>query len=69
MKKLFIAAVAALFLVTSCGKKSGGTHTHDDGTVHAAHDTTKQEDVKMAGDSTEAETPEDTTAHGHSHDH
>ncbi len=69
MKKLCIAAVAALFLVASCAKKSEGTHTHDDGSVHVDHaDTTKQEENKMAGDSTLQESPQDTTAHGHSHD-
>jgi protein involved in sex pheromone biosynthesis len=69
MKKICIAAIAALLIVTSCGKKSDGTHTHDDGEVHANHtDTTKQE-VNVPADSTTHENPQDTTAHGHSHDH
>ncbi len=70
MKNLCIAAIAVLFFIASCGKKSEGTHTHDDGSVHADHaDTTKQEEVKIVGDSTKQESPKDTLAHGHSHDH
>jgi major membrane immunogen (membrane-anchored lipoprotein) len=68
MKKLSIAIIASLFLITSCGKKSEeGTHTHDDGTEHADHsDTTKQEEFNAA-DTTEH--AQDTTKHDHPHPH
>jgi hypothetical protein len=67
MKKLFIAAIAALFLVASCGKKTEGTHTHEDGATHADHaaDTTKQEEFNAA-DSTEHH-HQDSAAHKHPH--
>ncbi len=71
MKKLFILFFAISLFTISCGKKADqeGAHVHDDGTVHADHsDTTKQNHV-MPMDSTAKETPEDTLAHGHSHDH
>ena len=71
MKKLFILFFAISLFTISCGKKADqkGTHVHDDGAVHADHnDSTKQQQV-MPMDSTMTETPEDTLAHGHSHDH
>lgn len=59
MKKILIAFAASLFLFASCGQKSGeGTHTHDDGSVHADHETdTTQEEFNAA----------DTTEHHHDH--
>lgn len=68
MKKLFIAAVAALFLFGSCGKKSEGTHTHEDGTEHADHDTTSRQEEFNASDSTENH-HHDSTTHKHPHKH
>jgi hypothetical protein len=65
MKKVFVLFIALSLFVFSCGKKAentDGTHVHDDGSMHADHetDTTKQEEFKVAGDSTE---------HGHDHEH
>jgi hypothetical protein len=50
MKKVAIAFAASLFLFASCGQKSqDGTHTHDDGSVHADHETdTTQEEFNAA---------------------
>ena len=57
MKKVAIAFAASLFLFASCGQKSEeGTHTHDDGSVHADHESdTTQEEFN----------PADTTEHVH----
>lgn len=67
MRKIAIAIVASLFILSSCGKKSEeGTHTHDDGSTHADHaaDTTKQEEFNPT-DTTEH--IHDTTTHKHPH--
>jgi hypothetical protein len=66
MKKLFVAVIASLFILASCGKKAeDGTHTHDDGSTHADHaDTTKQEEFNAADT-----TAQDTTKHDHPHPH
>ena len=68
MKKLAIAFVASLFLFVSCGKKAAeGTHTHDDGSTHADHaDTTNQEEFD-ATDTTEH--AHDSAKHEHPHPH
>ena len=63
MKKLFIAAIAASFLFASCGKKSEGTHTHEDGTEHADHDDTTEQEEFNAADSSNHE--HDSTEHHH----
>jgi protein involved in sex pheromone biosynthesis len=66
MKKLCIAIVASLFILSACGKKSEhnheaadttGTHKHADGAVHKNHEP-KMDSIKQ-----------DTTAHRHSHEH
>lgn len=67
MKRIFILFFALSLFVFSCGKKAEeGTHVHDDGSVHADHetDTTKQEEFTVAGDSTAT----DTTHHDHDHE-
>jgi major membrane immunogen (membrane-anchored lipoprotein) len=66
MKKLCIAAMAALFLLASCGKKSEGTHTHDDGTEHADHEAVTEQEEFNAADSAHHE--HDSTEHQHPHD-
>jgi hypothetical protein len=72
MKKLFISlSIAALLFAGCSGNKTkeseekSGTHTHDDGTVHEAHekDSAKQEEFTA---------PADTASHshdGHEHQH
>lgn len=76
MKKiLFILAITAL-VISSCGNKKKkdtvGTHTHEDGTVHAndAHsqDTAepKQEAFEVKTDS-DSEHKHDTDEHSHEH--
>jgi hypothetical protein len=69
MKNLAIAVMASLFLFASCGKKSEGTHTHDDGSTHADHveDSAKQEEFNVT-DSTEHQ-HEDSAEHSHPHPH
>jgi len=62
-KNWLILSVAALFMTACASKKddkNGGTHTHEDGTVHENHDDTlnKQEEFKAAAD----------TSSGHDHD-
>jgi hypothetical protein len=66
MKKLFIAFIASLFILGSCGKNSEeGTHTHDDGSIHVHHDdSTAQEEFNAADTSAHAH---DTTRHDHPH--
>jgi hypothetical protein len=68
MRNLAIAVIASLFLFASCGQKSEGTHTHEDGSTHADHETdsTKQEEFNAA-DSTEHS--HDSTEHSHPHPH
>jgi hypothetical protein len=68
MKKVAVAVVAFLFLFASCGKKAeDGTHTHDDGSIHADHaDTTQQEEFNASDTSAHAH---DTTKHDHPHPH
>jgi hypothetical protein len=72
MKKLCIAFIASLFLFASCGKKSEGTHTHDDGTEHADHAAPTEQEEFSAADSVQhnndsTEHHHDSTDHKHSH--
>lgn len=81
-KLLFILAVSA-FILTSCGTKKAeqkeGTHVHEDGTVHEAHEhaTPQQEtfEVKEQGCSAECANDSCDSAtkaeeeHEHNHDH
>lgn len=56
----------------SCGenKQEPGTHTHDDGSTHADHDTTKpvQEEFKVT-DTTKKDTSTHSHGDGKSHKH
>jgi hypothetical protein len=70
MKKAIITALIGLasMIVISCGNSSNNTetktHTHDDGSTHADHDTTKPAQQEFTvGDSTAS----DTTAKEHTH--
>ena len=64
MKKVAIALVASLFLFASCGQKSqDGTHTHDDGSVHADHESDTTQEEFNAGDTTGH--VHDSTTHTH----
>lgn len=67
MKKAIICAVLgiATFTIISCGNsEETKTHSHDDGSTHADHDTTRpvQQDF-VVGDST----VKDTTVSQHTH--
>lgn len=68
MRKLAIAFIASSFLFASCNKKAEqeGTHTHQDGSAHETHDTTKQEPNALDAVDSVAQ---DSVEHGHSHDH
>jgi hypothetical protein len=66
MKKAVIALLASLFLFASCGQKSEErTHTHDDGTVHADHETDTTQEEFNAVDTTGH--VHDSTTHDHDH--
>ena len=67
MKKVIITALIGLasMAVISCGNNTDSkTHTHEDGSTHADHDTTKpvQEEF-VVGDTTN----KDTTGKEHTH--
>jgi hypothetical protein len=74
MKKIFVFALFAIALVSySCNDnstKEPGTHTHDDGTTHTDHDTTKpnQQEFKV-GDSTHTDSTHKEHSHGDSTKH
>jgi hypothetical protein len=73
MKKLLLSAsIAAFVLITSCNNnsKTEKTHTHDDGSTHAEHDTTKpaQQEFNVA-DTTKKDTTTHTHADGEKHSH
>lgn len=66
MKKFFIGTCMALAITLSmsCSNENtaeSGTHTHDDGSVHTDHDTTKpvQEEFKVT------DTIKSDTSHSH----
>jgi hypothetical protein len=70
MKKLCLAAITALFITVSCGKKSEGSHTHEDGTEHADHTPATEQEEFNAADSTDHK--HDSTTHQHdstTHEH
>ncbi|MBR8537673.1 hypothetical protein KDU71_19035 [Carboxylicivirga sediminis] len=85
-KLLFILAVSALIL-SSCGTKKAdnkeGTHVHEDGTVHGAHEhaAPQQETFEVKEKGCSAECAKDSCDsvtkseedhdhdHGHDHDH
>ena len=66
MKKVLLVSsiCAAMFFVISCNNNNSkpDTHTHDDGSTHADHDTVKpaQQEFNVADT-----TKKDTTAHAH----
>ena len=65
-KMLFTGSIAALCLFTSCAnnQQDQGTHTHEDGSTHAGHDTTKPNQQEFTpADSAHTDTP------GKSHTH
>jgi uncharacterized lipoprotein YehR (DUF1307 family) len=68
MKKTIFAALISLatFSLTSCGNNSESkTHTHEDGSTHADHDTPKlQQEEFVVSDTTHS----DTTSHEHTHE-
>lgn len=73
MKKvLLLASISAFVLTTSCnnGTEKKDTHTHDDGSTHADHDTTKpvQQEFNVA-DTTKKDTSTHTHADGEKHSH
>jgi hypothetical protein len=67
MKKIFFSGCLSvlLFSIVACNDNAKtDTHTHDDGTTHAAHDTVKpaQEQFNVADT-----THKDTTGKEHTH--
>jgi hypothetical protein len=76
MKKMLLigSMSAALFVLNACGNNqpAENTHTHEDGSTHADHDTTKpnQQEFKV-GDTTHADTSgkPHTHADGEQHTH
>jgi hypothetical protein len=72
MKKLLISGFIAILLsLTSCGNNEAeqNTHTHEDGSTHADHDTTKpaQEEFNIADTTTKDTTNKDTIKKKHTH--
>ncbi len=69
---LLLASISAFVLTTSCNNDSEAknTHTHDDGSAHAEHDTTKpaQQEFNVA-DTTKKDTTNHTHANGEKHSH
>ncbi len=75
MKKLIPAiAILAMIACNSSSKEQShgeGTHTHEDGSVHADHDTAKpaQESFTPADTAKQDTTKAHTHADGHTHSH
>jgi hypothetical protein len=72
MKKIILfGCFATSLLIISCNntKKESGTHTHDDGSTHTDHDTTKpvQQEFNVA-DTTKKDTSH-THDNGDKHSH
>jgi hypothetical protein len=67
MKKTFVTALIGIATVTiiGCGNNAETkTHTHDDGSTHADHDTTKPKQQEfVVGDTTK----KDTAGKQHTH--
>ncbi|MBA2501046.1 MAG: hypothetical protein H0V30_15120 [Chitinophagaceae bacterium] len=75
MKNLLPGLSLAVVLMISVGcnnnsKTEEGTHTHDDGSTHMDHDTTKpvQQEFKVA-DTTKTDTSTHTHENGEKHSH
>ena len=67
MKKIFFSGCLSvlLFSIVACNNNAKtDTHTHDDGTTHAAHDTVKPAQEQFNVTDT---THSDTTGKEHSH--
>jgi hypothetical protein len=65
MKRMLIFSLLSFGFLTACSSKSEkGTHTHDDGKVHADH----TDSTMTAGTDSTGINHADSTAHGHSHD-
>lgn len=76
MKKFFsLAAIAAVILFAACNEatQESGTHTHEDGSTHTDHDTTRPPQQEfVVGDTTVKavdSTKEHTHADGEKHSH
>ena len=73
MKKLLLlASISVIVLTTSCNNnaETKNTHTHEDGSTHAEHDTTKpaQQEFHVA-DTTKKNTTTHPNADGEKHSH
>lgn len=75
MKKILpgVSLIIALTFAISCHTNSTNepdTHTHDDGSIHTGHDTTKpvQQEFNVV-DTTKKDTTTHTHADGEKHDH
>jgi ABC-type nickel/cobalt efflux system permease component RcnA len=71
-KSLFIVLLGiATVTIFSCGNNTEPkTHTHDDGSTHAEHDTTKpKQEEFIIGDTTHKDTTEHTHKDGKKHSH
>jgi hypothetical protein len=73
MKKLtLLTAICSIIAATSCNNNSGkeNTHTHDDGSTHSDHDTTKpaQQEFNVA-DTAKKDTTTHIHADGEKHSH
>lgn len=73
MKKLLLLiSITAFLLTTACnsGTEKKDTHTHDDGSSHADHDTTKPEQQEFnVADTIKKDTTTHTHAKGEKHSH
>jgi hypothetical protein len=73
MKKILFSALLCIATVTmiSCGNNAETkTHTHDDGSTHAEHDTTKPKQEEFTiGDTTHTDTTEHSHKDGKKHSH
>ncbi len=71
-KTLLLASFAAIVLTISCNNnaETKNEHTHDDGSSHAEHDTTKpvQQEFNVA-DTTKKDTTTHTNEDGEKHSH
>jgi hypothetical protein len=73
MKKIILfGCFATSLLLVACNnsKKESGTHTHDDGSTHTDHDTTKpaQQEFNVA-DTAKKDTSTHTHDNGEKHSH
>jgi hypothetical protein len=73
MKKLLLlASINAFAFITSCNNsaETKHTHTHEDGSTHEDHDTTKPEQQEFnVADTTKKDTATHTHEDGEKHSH